>query len=209
MAEANDSVEVTPGTGASVATQLVNGKEYQVMIETNAQGHLVGDIPTYSAFTSPTGGSTNKHFMHLWNGAGSGKILKIKKVFIQMQYSGTAVTGAPQTWRIAQTSSAGSNATALTIRPHDAGNPAVPSQITASHTHGTFPTQAFTYFDIPIFTEETSHQWGFNAYFNILPTDGDRVTDYVINEGQGLLVQLAQSSPLTFNYSVLAVFSIE
>ena len=40
MAQANDSVLVTPGSGATIASHLINGKEYQVVMVAEADGHL-------------------------------------------------------------------------------------------------------------------------------------------------------------------------
>lgn len=40
MAQANDSITVTPGTGATVATQLAGGKEYQVVVMADQNGDM-------------------------------------------------------------------------------------------------------------------------------------------------------------------------
>lgn len=40
MTQANDSITVTPGTGATVATQLVSGKEYQVVVMADQNGDM-------------------------------------------------------------------------------------------------------------------------------------------------------------------------
>jgi hypothetical protein len=111
MAEANDSINVTPGAGASVATQLVNGKEYQVVVTANPNGQLIGDIPTYSIWSGNITAAANKVYMHIFNASGSGKIIKIRKVFIQPSQS--AVVGVSQQWRFSRTSSVGTTGTRL------------------------------------------------------------------------------------------------
>lgn len=40
MAQANDSVTITPGTGAVIATHLAGGKEHQVMVLADQAGNL-------------------------------------------------------------------------------------------------------------------------------------------------------------------------
>lgn len=40
MTQANDSITVTPGTGATVATQLAGGKEYQVVVVADQNGDM-------------------------------------------------------------------------------------------------------------------------------------------------------------------------
>lgn len=204
MAEANDSITVTPGAGVLVATQLINGKEYQVLVEANANGQLVGDIPTYSAYTGNVTGAANRPYMHIFNAAGSGKTVKVKKLFIQPQ--GTAVTGVSQTWRLALTSTAGTG-TAATIRLHDSTYPAVPAQVTAAHSHSVAPTETYTWWEMQMNPEETLSFWGATSFYNLLPVEGDLVTDYVINPGEGLL--LKNVTGLAAVYSCLAVFSIE
>jgi len=206
VAEANDSVAVTPGSGALVATQLINGKEYQVFIPANPTGNLIGDIPTYSAYSGAITAASNKVYLHLFNASGSGKVVKVRKLFIQPSQS--TVTGVSQTWRVEKTSAVGTTSnTAITIRAHDSNNPAVPSQITAAHSYTAGGTVAFTWFEIPLNPEETFPAVGLMPYFNILPTDGERVTDFVLREGEGMA--LKNITGLSYSYSALAVFSIE
>lgn len=206
MALANDSITVTPGTGATVATHLVGGKEHQVVILANSNGQIVGDAPTYTAWSGAITAAANKVYMHIFNATGSGKIVKVRKVFIQP--SQAAVTGVSQTWRVSQTSAVGTTGnTAITLRAHDSADPALPSQITAAHSFTAGGTDAFTYFEIGLNPEETLPAVGLMPFFNILPVDGDYVSDYVLNEGQGL--KLTNITGLSYSYSVVAVFSVE
>jgi hypothetical protein len=206
MTKANDSVDITAGAGTVIATHTVDAKEHQVMMLANPNGSLIGDIPTYSAFSGSLASAANKPFMHLFNAAASGAIVKVRKVFIQPSMAVNAL--AAQTWRIAKTSAVGTTGnTAITIRPADSANPAVPAQITAAHSFTAGGTQAFTYFDIPLSVEETLPGVHMTPWQNVLPTDGDTVTDYVLREGEGLSVINVTGG--AYNWSVLAVFSIE
>jgi hypothetical protein len=55
--------------------------------------------------------------------------------------------------------------------------------------------------------EETLPAVALMPYFNLMPTDGERTTDYVLNEGEGFKV--TNVTGLSYVYSVLAVISIE
>jgi hypothetical protein len=208
MVQANDSIDVTPGTGATVATHLVGGKERQVMMLANPAGSLIGDIPTYSAWSTAIASTANLVYMHVFNAAGSGVVVKMRKVFLQPSQA-VVTAPAPHTWRIAKTSAVGTTGnTAITIRAHDSANPAVPAQVTAARSYTAGGTQTFSYFEVPIATEETASGNGLATFTNILPNDGDMVSDYILREGEGLAVQVVTAAA-AYTWSVLAVFSIE
>lgn len=206
MAQANDSVTVTPGSGATIATHLAGGKEHQVVMLANPLGSLIGDIPTYSAWSGVVAAAANLPYLHVFNATGSGKVVKMRKVFIQPSQAVNALTA--QTWRVAKTSAVGTTGnTAITIQKHDSANPAVPAQITAARSYTAGGTQAFTYFELPVSVEETLPSVGLVPYFNVLANDGDVVSDYVLREGEGLTVQNITGG--SYSWSVLGVFSIE
>lgn len=206
MALPNDSIDVTPGTGATVATHLASSKEYQVVMLANPAGHIIGSVPTYSAWSGAVTAAANVPYLHVFNATGSGKIVKMRKVFIQPSQAVNAL--AAQTWRVAKTSAVGTTGnTAITIQKADSADAAVPAQITAARSYTAGGTQAFTYFEIPISVEETLPSVGLVPYFNILPNDGDLVSDYVLREGEGLVVQNITGG--SYSWSVLGIFSIE
>jgi hypothetical protein len=205
MTQANDSILVTPGSGTEVASQLIGTKEYQVIMRANADGHIMGTIPTYSAWSGAIAAAANKVYMHLFNASGSGKIIKVRKLFIQPSQAVNALTA--QTWKLSKTSAVGTTGnTAITIRAHDSTSPAVPSQITAAHSFTAGGTTNFDYFDIPLSTEETLPGVHLQPFYSILPTDGDEIEDYILREGEGL--KLTDVTGGTYTYSALAVFSI-
>jgi len=208
MAQANDSVTITPGSGATIATHLAGGKEHQVVMLANPVGSLIGDIPTYSAWSTAIASTANLVYMHVFNAVGSGRIVKMRKVFLQPSQA-IVTAPAPHTWRVAKTSAVGTTGnTALTIRAHDSVNPAVPAQVTAARSYSAGGTQAFTYFEVSIATEETAAGNGLAGLINILPNDGDMVSDYILREGEGLAIQVVTAAA-AYTWSVLAVFSIE
>lgn len=204
MVQANDSVTVTPGAGATIATHLANGKEYQVVMQANPDGHVFGSLPTYSAWSGAVAASANLPYWHLFNASGSGKILKVRKIFIQPSQAVNAL--AAQTWRVAKTSAVGTTGnTAITIQKHDSADSALPAQVTCARSYSAGGTQAFTFFEMAISVEETLPSVGLVPYFNILPTDGEAVTDIVVREGEGLVVQNVTGGAYT--WSVLGTFT--
>lgn len=206
MALPNDSIDVTPGTGATVATQVVSSKEYQVVMLANPAGHIIGSVPTYSAWSGAVTAAANVPYLHVFNASGSGKIVKMRKVFIQPSQAVNALTA--QTWRVAKTSAVGTTGnTAITIQKADSADAAVPAQITAARSYTAGGTQTFTYFEIPISVEETLPAVAVAPFFNVLPNDGDLVSDYVLREGEGLVVQNLTGG--SYSWSVLGIFSIE
>ena len=208
MALPNDSVAITAGSGTTIATHLVSSKEYQVVMLANPTGNIIGSIPTYSAWSTAIASTVNLVYMHVFNATGSGKVVKMRKVFLQPSQA-ILTTPAPHTWRIAKTSAVGTTGnTAITIQKHDSADPAVPAQITAARSYTAGGTQAFTYFEVPIATEETAAGNGLAGLINILPNDGDMVSDYILREGEGLAVQVVTAAA-AYTWSVLAVFSIE
>ena len=83
MTKANDSVLVTPGSGATVATHLVDSKEHQVVMIANANGHLQDTLPTWYIWSTYDARAANEILIDLFNATGSGVILKVRKLFIQ------------------------------------------------------------------------------------------------------------------------------
>lgn len=206
MAVGNSAIPITPGLGVAVASHTAGGKEHQVVMVANPLGNLIGDIPTYSAFSGAQAAAANKPYLHIFNATGSGKIVKLQKVFIQPSQAVNALTA--QTWRVAKTSAVGTTGNvAITIQKHDSASPAVPAQITAAHSYTAGGTQTFTYFEVPLSVEETFPAVGLQPFFNVLPNDGDHVSDYILREGEGLVVQNVTGG--VYSWSVLGVLSIE
>ena len=92
MAQANDSITVTPGTGATVATHLVNGKEYQVVMIAEEDGHLEHSGDFYKLLLPSQAVGASKLYLDLFNASGSGKSMRIHSVLAIVD-NDTAVTG--------------------------------------------------------------------------------------------------------------------
>lgn len=208
----NDSILVTPGSGATVATQLVSGKEYQVVMIADDDGTIQASNPTYRLLVPASAVGSNKVHLDLFNATGSGKIIHIQSAFCYPDID-TAVTGTlgvevalTRTTTVGTGGTAattnGTSLTAATISYMDTTNPALPAQITArSAPAGGAAAGAWigTRF---VFTEET------NAGSAIAAAVGAEFirnikSDLTVREGEGVrFVQGAVASVGTLTFEI-------
>lgn len=92
MALPNDSITVTPGSGATIATQLVSSKEYQVVMVADASGHIQHSGDFYKALWPSQAVGASKLYLDLFNATGSGKTMLVHSVRAYVD-NDTAVTG--------------------------------------------------------------------------------------------------------------------
>lgn len=190
MAQANDSITVTPGTGATVATHIISGKEYQVVMIAHPDGDLYGSSPVYRLMVPGSAVGANKVHCDLFNATGSGKIIKIISAFCYPDID-TAVTGtlgvevaltrttAVGTGGTAATAD-GTSLTAATISKFDTTSPALPSGVTARAAPTGGATAGAWLGTRWVFTEET------NAGSAISASQG---AEFVRNEGAEVIVR--------------------
>jgi hypothetical protein len=199
MSLANDSVTVTPGTGATIATHLVSGKEHQVVMVADETGQLIGSQARYRCMIPSQAVGANKVFADLFNATGSGKIVRITSIFAYVD-TDTAVTGVvgvevalTRTTAVGTGGTAATNdsttLTAPTISRMDTADAVVPTQITAraaptgGATAGAYLGSRF------VFTEETNAAAALAGILgaDLIRNDGSKL---IIREGGGLrLVQ--------------------
>jgi hypothetical protein len=220
MSQANDSVTVTPGAGATIATELIAGKEHQVIVQADSSGHIIGTLPTYLYATPAAAAGASKLYFDLFNASGSGKIIDVRGIWC-IAKTDVAVTGAVAIRvDIYRTSAAGTGGTAHSYKsptidvaggnicPMDTSNAALPAQITARW----LPTGGATISEwmIPTYAlgEEAATSMAYmTQYQNLLPnlTWGQR---FALREGQGLLVKqgtIASAGSIGF----LVAFTVE
>lgn len=114
MALAGDSILVTPGSGATVATETVGGKEHQVFMAADPRGHLLGSLPLYSALIPSqvhVAGANTVHW-DLFN-ADAALIVRVRSI-LQIPNITTAVTGVVFDWLLERTTAVGTGGTAIT-----------------------------------------------------------------------------------------------
>lgn len=130
MAQANDSILVTPGSGATVATHLINGKEHQAIVQCGESGHIIGSKDTY-VYAIPSQvhvAVANTIHWDLFNADASllVRIVSIK----QIPNITTAVTGVVFDWQLFRTSAVGTGGTAQTAWLPDTSQTALDADIT-------------------------------------------------------------------------------
>jgi hypothetical protein len=190
MSQANDSITVTPGTGATVATQLINGKEYQaVVIADGGSGQVAGSNPIYRLLIPSQAVGASKVYCDIFNATGSGKTIKVLSAFAYVD-SDTAVTGTLgvqlDLFRSSTVGTGGTAATAdgtvstaATISKLDPSNASLPAGITARLAPTAGATVGAWLATRWVFTEET------NASAGIAGTLG---AEFIRNEGAEVIV---------------------
>lgn len=90
---ANDTILVTPGSGATLATQSPGAgtTEYHVVIPASAAGHLAETEFTYSVQSPLVDSVANRYHFELFNGSGSTFTLLLRQLY-PMASSDTATT---------------------------------------------------------------------------------------------------------------------
>lgn len=203
MSLPNDSIAITPGTGATVATQLVSSKEYQVVMLALPDGHLANSLPQYRLICPSQAVGSNKVFVDLFNATGSGGSLRILSAYCYAD-NDTAVTGtlgvevnltrttAIGTGGTAATTN-GTSLTAITISSFDTAAAALSANITARSAPTGGATAGALVGQRWVFTEET------NAASGIAGVLG---AEFVRNEGAELIVR--ENSGIRFVQGAIA-----
>lgn len=126
----NDSILVTPGSGATVATHLVSSKEYQVVVLADAAGQLVDDpLGVWVSSTVAMAKSASKNYISLFN-ADAAIIVDVLGVWAAQEAT-VAVTGLIRGYRLFRTTSTAHSAgTANTPVKVDTTTSALDSDIT-------------------------------------------------------------------------------
>ena len=203
MALPNDAINVTPGSGAVVATQLVSAKEYQVVMLAYPDGHIQGSLPQYRMICPAQAVGANKVFLDLFNATGSGVAIRVLSAFCFVD-NDTAVTGTlgvevnlTRTTAIGTGGTAatadGTSLTAITISRMDTASAALSANITARSSPTGGATAGALVGQRWVFTEETSAPSG------IAGTLG---AEFVRNEGADLIVR--ENSGLRFVQGTVA-----
>jgi hypothetical protein len=185
----NDSITVTPGSGATVATHLAGGKEHQVVIMAEADGHIVNSKDDWFVWFPPATNASARSVGDLFN-ADATVIVRVRGVWLIPTV--TAITGANIAFDLNKTSAVGTGGTAVTPRPLDSGFAALDSDITARAGATGGATLAHLLLTQYHFHEETNASTALIQHQNLLPSSiGNRVAEIVLRQNQGL--QLKQN----------------
>lgn len=220
MAQANDSILVTPGTGATVATHTVNAKEHQVVMLADDSGHISGSLPTYGLITPPIVVGASKLMVDLFNATGSGKTLDVRGIWAIPKLD-TAVTGAVSARiDLYRTSAVGTGGTAAatdsatidvaggSLWKFDENNAALPAQITARAAPTGGATISRWMFPTNVATEESPTSMGYlTQWQNLIPMFfyGQKLA---IRENTGILLKQGTVASVG-SISFLIAFTVE
>ena len=220
MAQANDSVLVTPGSGATIATHAVAGKEHQVVMIADDSGHISGSLPTYGLITPPIAVGANKLLLDVFNATGSGKVMDIRGAWIIPKLD-AAVTGAlAARVDMYRTSAIGTGGTAAvsdsatvdvaggTFWKFDEANAAIPAGITARVAPTAGATISRWMFPTNAATEESATSMGYlTQWQNLIPMFfyGQKLT---VRENTGILFKQGAVASVG-SVSLLLAFTLE
>lgn len=157
MTVANDSILVTPGTGATVATHTVNSKEHQVVMVANEEGHilgLTGDAYVYNIQSQVHVNATNTVHWDFFNGHASA-LVSIASIR-QIPNVTTAVTGVVFDWKLARTTAVGTGGASQTVWLPDTAQTALDSTITCRSKPTGGATEGVILRNYSINSEETN-----------------------------------------------------
>lgn len=218
MALPNDSLLVTPGSGATAASHLAGSKEYEVWLQAESRkGHLWGAAPHYVARyptarvhdTAEAGANT----WELFNASGSGVIIALVR---WMWGPSPNTSGMPQPlqYELRRVTAAATvdTGTVLALNPLDTTNPSVPSQVTLREydgdnamTGGTAATALYT-------TDMAGSNVATGDFNNCRMLQGHpfmdwrgRMTPIICNEGEGVRAHLITGND---NISLFCHFAV-
>jgi len=131
MTLANDSILVTPGSGATVATHLVSAKEHQIIMQAAESGHIIGSKDTYIYAIPSQVHVAVANTVH-WDIFNADASLLVRIVSVrQIPNITTAVTGVVFDWQLFRTSAVGTGGSAQTAWLPDTSQTALSANITA------------------------------------------------------------------------------
>lgn len=208
------SATATSSDGSALATHVINGVEYPVVLLADDSGHLVQTLPSYSFFIKAQAGAANKDHFDLFNALGSGKVMELRGLWAMPSLI-AAVTGTlSPDFDFLRTSAVGTGGTAMpykaatfpNISPMDTNNANLPAQVTARTAPTGGATAAEALFSSYISQEETQAGAQMGQWFNMMPETavGQR---YVAREGQGFKFRQITAG-VAQNFSFFGLFTL-
>jgi hypothetical protein len=213
MAQPNDSVSITPGTGAVIATQVVSSKEFQAVIPTDSAGNMVGTVPTYVVQTGliSNGNAANRVAFDLFNASASA-VVTVHGLFLIPSLA--TVTGVGLAWELRRTQSVGTGGTTVTSIPMDTANGAHDAGITFRSIPTGGATNDATWGGTPFLSPQTSSEetspYATNAsVLNHLGIVGDDwLQEPVFRPGQGFKCVTVTNAGNTGQTNIVVLFTV-
>jgi hypothetical protein len=156
MTQAGDSILVTPGSGATVATHTVASKEHQVVMVSDASGHIEGTKPIYGALIPSQVHVAVANTVHwdLFN-ADAALVVRVLSI-LQIPNVTTAVTGVVFDWLLERTTAVGTGGSSITPYELDTANTDLDADITCRSKPTGGATQSTDLRTYSISSEETA-----------------------------------------------------
>lgn len=173
------------------------------------QAVFVGANPTHYAIADAVAFAANKHMISLYNAAGSGVLVVVKKLYlINLQLS--SVTGVAVRQDVKRFTSVHTGGTVITPVPCDSANPAVPGEVTV-RTGGTV-TDLTLLFPLTFANDEVGTTQAFPnsqllAGISWMP-EGAEIQETRLREGEGITVKNITST-VVGSFAYMLVFTIE
>lgn len=191
---ANDSITVTPGSGATVATQMISSKEYQAVVLANGStGMIAGTELCYFyeiAEQVHVAAASTIHW-DLFN-AHASLVVRVLGIY-QKPGIVTAVTGVATNWRLDRTTAVGTGGTAQTVRLADLSQTALDAAITCRSKPTGGATSGVALRTYTINSEETNaatqwfHMAAIGGLANLVPPMmADHDCGLVLRQNQGV-----------------------
>jgi hypothetical protein len=192
MSLAGDSILVTPGSGATLATHAVGGKEHPVHVVADYDGHIVGSRPDFTVFYDPATNALNREVAELFNGSSSvDRVVRVRGIWVIP--TNTSITGIQLGFDVNRITSVGSTGSSTrTPRPMDTAYLPLDVGITARSGSTAGAALAYKYWCTYIWNDELSPSTAYIPLMNQLPILGDRVAEIVLRQNQGVQVKISQ-----------------
>ncbi len=203
MTLANDSFQAAPdASGPLLATHLVGGKEYPVVMNAGPDGHVLASVPMWMLYQEPrvmTAAATD--LFDLFNATGSGVVLEVQGLWLLHHFSAATAFTLPWRFDVIRTTAVGTGGTVnsvdaaapttgiVSLNKMDTANAALPAQVTARSVPTAGATAGTLLFPISMFFEEGSTVSNvgnvLGQFDNVIP-QFDREQHLTLREGFGI-----------------------
>jgi len=196
----NDTIRVTPGSGATVATWVPGGSgttELQVVVLADATGHLYETKPTHFLSVPKITASANRYHWELFNNSASTVTVAVHEIKA-MVHTDVAVTGAVgvrfdffRTTALSSGGTAGTYESSSTLAANfarlDTNDSLISSGVSAKTVLTSITTGAYLFTTLT-FTEETNAASNLHQGYNLL-SDRPYTKPLTLRPGQGVAVR--------------------
>ena len=193
MTLANDSILVTPGSGATVATHTISSKEHQIMMAADPDGHIIGSklVYVYNIVEQVHVAAATTIHWDLFN-AHASLIVRVLAIR-QLPSIITAVSGVAFAWNLYRTTDVGSGGSAQTVILPDTTQTALDAAITCRSKPTSGATSGALLKSYSVHSEETNagaqmlHMMMMAGVGNLVPRAvEENRTGIVLRQNQGI-----------------------